>query len=330
MDLTAWAEEYIGIDAVPEISYCVVKNNLAGDYGGGIFCIFSGPVIRNCRIYNNEVTQGNFGFGGGIYCTGYMGPTISNCLVYNNNANDGGGVHINCSSLAVVNINSCTIVNNTSNEAGGISVSASANIAVNSCILYENNPQQILLYGQDLPSNVFVFYSDIEGGEEAVENRNESEFNWVEGSINEDPLFVDPENDDYQLFEGSPCIDTGDPDFPFDPDSTRADMGALYFHQEREYNNPVHQPFDYRFGIEAYPNPFNSSSTIEYALPFTSDITLSLYNLSGQRVETLINGRMHAGVHRVMLDAGDMASGLYFVKLEGVGQAFTQKIMLVK
>jgi len=79
-----------------------------------------------------------------------------------------------------------------------------------------------------------------------------------------------------------------------------------------------------------FPNPFNSTTTIEYALPYTSDVTLSLYNLSGRRVETLVNGRVKAGVHRVILDAGDLASGLYFVKLEKTKQSVTQKIMLVK
>ncbi len=82
--------------------------------------------------------------------------------------------------------------------------------------------------------------------------------------------------------------------------------------------------------FSAFPNPFNSTTTIEYALPYTSEVTLSLYNLSGQRVETLVDGRLQVGVHRVMLDAGDMASGLYFVKLEGAGQSFTRKLMLVK
>ncbi len=80
----------------------------------------------------------------------------------------------------------------------------------------------------------------------------------------------------------------------------------------------------------AYPNPFNSTATIEYAVSFASKVTLSLYNLSGQRIETLVNGTIQAGVHRVMLDAGDMASGLYFVRLEGLEESFTQKIMLVK
>ena len=80
----------------------------------------------------------------------------------------------------------------------------------------------------------------------------------------------------------------------------------------------------------AFPNPFNSITSIEYALPYASEVTLSLYNLSGQRVETMVDGRMQAGAHRAILHAGDMASGLYFVKLEGVGKSLTQKIMLVK
>jgi hypothetical protein len=80
----------------------------------------------------------------------------------------------------------------------------------------------------------------------------------------------------------------------------------------------------------AYPNPFNSTTTIEYSLPYASQVSLNLYSLSGQRIEMLVSGRMQAGVHRTMLDAGDMASGLYFVKLEGVGQSVTQKIMLIK
>ncbi len=79
-----------------------------------------------------------------------------------------------------------------------------------------------------------------------------------------------------------------------------------------------------------FPNPFNSTTTIEFALPFASQVILSLYNLSGQRVETLVSGRHHAGLHRVTLNAYNTPSGLYFVKLESSGQLLTRKIMLVK
>ena len=80
----------------------------------------------------------------------------------------------------------------------------------------------------------------------------------------------------------------------------------------------------------AYPNPFNSTTTIEYALPYASEVSLNLYKLTGQRIETLVNGRLQAGVHRVMLDAGDLASGLYFVKLNANSQAISRKLLLVK
>ncbi len=80
---------------------------------------------------------------------------------------------------------------------------------------------------------------------------------------------------------------------------------------------------------EPFPNPFNSTTTIEYALPYASEVYLNLYNLSGQRVETLVNGRMKAGVHRVLLDAGDMTSGLYIIGLRTDGQSISQKVLLI-
>ena len=52
------------------------------------------------------------------------------------------------------------------------------------------------------------------------------------GSISLDPQFVDPENGNLNLQRVSPCIDAGDPTSPLDPDDTRTDMGALYFHQD--------------------------------------------------------------------------------------------------
>ena len=53
-----------------------------------------------------------------------------------------------------------------------------------------------------------------------------------EGNIDADPQFTDPENGDFSLQSNSPCIDAGDPNSPLDPDGTRADMGAYYYHQE--------------------------------------------------------------------------------------------------
>jgi len=55
------------------------------------------------------------------------------------------------------------------------------------------------------------------------------------GNITDDPLFVNPIADNYNLQAGSPCIDAGNPNSPLDPDGTRADMGALYYDQGGSY-----------------------------------------------------------------------------------------------
>jgi len=79
-----------------------------------------------------------------------------------------------------------------------------------------------------------------------------------------------------------------------------------------------------------YPNPFNLTTVINYVLPATSQVSLSIYNIIGQRVEMLVNGKLKAGFHRTTFSAEDMASGLYFVRLEASGRTISRKILLVK
>jgi len=102
-------------------------------------------------------------------------------------------------------------------------------------IIYANEGSAIVL--REGPDNsdaqLTVDFSDIEGGQDEIEimEGGEPEIIWLDGNIDEDPLFVDLENGDYHLTIDSPCIDAGDPEAELDPDGTRADMGAFYFHQ---------------------------------------------------------------------------------------------------
>ncbi len=80
----------------------------------------------------------------------------------------------------------------------------------------------------------------------------------------------------------------------------------------------------------AYPNPFNSTTTIRYGLPYPSNISLQIYNPFGQRIGTLFEGFQHPGIHTTMLSVANLPSGLYFVQLEAAGELFTQKVMLVR
>ncbi|MFW6347114.1 MAG: T9SS type A sorting domain-containing protein, partial [Cyclonatronaceae bacterium] len=79
-----------------------------------------------------------------------------------------------------------------------------------------------------------------------------------------------------------------------------------------------------------YPNPFNPSTTITFGLPETGEVRLEVFNINGQRVASLINGRMSSGYHNVRFDAANLASGVYLYRLEAAGQVRTEKMTLIK
>ena len=80
----------------------------------------------------------------------------------------------------------------------------------------------------------------------------------------------------------------------------------------------------------AYPNPFNPSTTLSFSLPETQEITLQVFNLQGREVETLLNGSMKAGYHSITWNADKHASGVYFVKMITNEYISTQKLILMK
>ena len=80
----------------------------------------------------------------------------------------------------------------------------------------------------------------------------------------------------------------------------------------------------------AYPNPFNSTTTITYGLPVASSISLILYDLSGRLIQILVDEEKQAGVQTTILNAAELPSGLYFVRLSASGHVFTRKVMLVR
>jgi hypothetical protein len=188
--------------------------------GAGINMTYSSPIVTNCSIVECYTGQG---MGAAILATN-SNPVIYNALFYLNVDSyldpiiicDNGASFINCSFV---------------NNYGGDAIDGSP-VIIN-CIFWGNS-------GGDIYGDAIVRYSNIEQG-------------WPgPGNISEDPLIVDPENNDFGLLPDSPCIDTGHPRFPNVPwGGLRRDMGAFEFDQGFYFDgqNLIRKPVPVEFPV---------------------------------------------------------------------------------
>ncbi|MCW8804792.1 MAG: T9SS type A sorting domain-containing protein [Ignavibacteriaceae bacterium] len=79
-----------------------------------------------------------------------------------------------------------------------------------------------------------------------------------------------------------------------------------------------------------YPNPFNPSTTINFSIPQSSNVTLKVFNTLGQEVATLVNQNMESGVHTINFDASALNSGIYFYRLDAGQYSDVRKMTLIK
>ena len=244
-------------------------------FGGGIHnwvqsnATLDHLIIRYCRADN----------GGGIYCQDTNNQRISHVTVYDCNGANGAGIRVlrgsadfdhvsvhHCTATSVgggfqiiwaatARLTNVTISENEAQRGKGIYISAVQDENTDSyadlvnTIVWGNGNNNIYFYGSYETCRMSFSYCDIEGGIDDIVTNNNGEIDWGDGNIDEDPSFVDPGEDDFHLTEDSPCINTGDPESPEDPDGSRADMGALpFFAQEAtldgyvydlENNNPL-------------------------------------------------------------------------------------------
>jgi len=229
---------------------CIINDNSALLLGGGIYTLplynaESNPSLTNCVFTGNWA-----GISGGGVHTG-CSPTFANCTFIGNSAGEGGGMLIYCGSD--VKLTNCTFNRNSADfHGGGVAIGFDSNPSLTNCILYDNSDSN----GMDESAQIYnigpikfhINYCCIQDWTGALGGI---------GNIGADPLFVDPNSNDYHLkSEGwrwdakrkrwdyddvtSRCIDAGNPGSPLEgellsvPDdpndiwgeNIRIDMGA--------------------------------------------------------------------------------------------------------
>jgi hypothetical protein len=79
-----------------------------------------------------------------------------------------------------------------------------------------------------------------------------------------------------------------------------------------------------------YPNPFNPATAISFQLPVASGVRLAVFDMLGRQVSVLVDGKMETGVHEVKFDGSNLASGVYFYRLQAGDFTRTKRLLLLK
>jgi len=91
--------------------------------------------------------------------------------------------------------------------------------------------------------------------------------------------------------------------------------------------NPI--PLDYSL-YDPYPNPFNAQTTIQITLPIKDVMIVKVYDVNGSELKTLVHSIFDSGTHTIKWDAGDLPSGIYFIRMQSRHFVGTKKVSLIK
>lgn len=328
-------------------SFVISNNTIYNNYsnvGGGIYIDYSIGEV-SCNLITNNYTH-PYGMAGGL-CVRSENVTIYNNLICNNSSGTGGGIESK-TNLIINN----TICNNFAAEQGGGFYGHGTNPIFYNNIFYGNESIegcQLAITDGYHTSNPEFYYNNIEFGQYTM--YGEGVFDWIyENNIDDMPGFIDPTDgvgnqydalqSDWYLTPSSPCIDTGTGSIPmfsiplWDIQGTNRiwdgnedgfaiiDMGAY------EYGSPPFVNIDNESNVPSpkitlkqnFPNPFNPRTTISFSIQSDSKIELVIFNVKGQKIQTLAHNEYSKGLHSIVWNGDDeegkaVSSGVYLYKL---------------
>lgn len=341
------------------INYLVIINSAGGNpilFSNAGFDVKE-TIVRNSIIMNNGPGQNiDAGYGGGV---GFLGSyfyqdvargKLINVLISQNTFTADPGLlehgicGLGCDVNANVDVINSTIANNVVTDpliGAEVGVGDGAKINFYNSIIYGSEDYEIFL-GDGQPtsyiSTINISNTDVKGGEENIQNWNNIHIlNWLDGNLDEDPLWEGGEPFSYALQPGSPCINTGvtmyeaGMDFPYikeeggkyvlymlEGDTVslpefdlagnprisggRIDMGAY----EWQDTATISSKFEVQSStFTVYPNPFTSNTFISFTTAQDCQINIEVISLNGENVSSIADNRFPAGQYRLVWNGKD-------------------------
>lgn len=298
--------------------------NYEGSYqhGGGMAFVNCDITMDDMYFHDNYCPAC---YGGGV-CFDSCNLILNKAIIENNYATNAGGIGIQRSAHLDVKLSNLLITHNTvAHYGGGMAIAtadpiiSNSTIAYNSCVgagggglqtAFEAKPTFVntIIYGNfwketgndlELGSQIFIWGSDcdpcfyngiIQGGLSLIYNSFNVNKEHFINIADTDPLFVDPENNNFMLSKESPAIDAGNSnDYPILLPPTDLAGNQRIFNNIidlgcYEYNNISVNEIAYNDDIKIVPNPLDNSSICSFILKERSSVSLKLITLDGRIV----------------------------------------------
>jgi hypothetical protein len=308
------------------IERCVMEDNRA-EAGGAVFVFQGRADFDRCVFRDNVATDG-----AGVYCgqcTSGTGVRFSFCVFHGNDypypevGGYGSGVYY---SHSLGRVENCTLADNRAWFGGGLLVSTESDVEVEACIIAFNDEGQGLAVHA---GEVGIARSDIYGNAGGDWVGAIADRLGVDCNFTADPLFCDSSGGDYSLRADSPCLpENNDGCGPVG--ALPSGCGAEVAVAERPILSAGGLLLD-----ACRPNPFNARTEVRYEVLAAGKAILTIHDMSGRLVTTLMDAEIPAGPGSVAWTSRDdggveCASGVYLARLEAGGAVLTRKVLLLR
>ena len=321
---------------------------------GGVYCwgdlVWNGKIEIYGNLIQGNIAKSNYPTGadaGGLLVVSTSPDVIKNVISYNICDGTGGGIMVYLESAKIYPrfINDTIVRNKSKIYGGAISLHGpDVNALVRNCIVWDNRALGAPMEIYDQCGLLDVSYTNIQGGWSGDGTGNTS----IDPKLIDSVITVD-DTIFCCLSSNSPCIDGGDPNpYYFDMEDVNT-PGIAKWPAMGTIKNDM-GVYGGRYGIitgiddqnedpkipsavilhQNYPNPFNPSTVIEFSIPESRNVSLTIFDLLGRTVTTLVEARLNAGIYRYKWQPHDVPTGIYFYRLQCGEFNETKKMVLIR